>query len=247
MASRVYPYAVHELLKATTPWDLSADTVKIGLVGEGFMFNPQDYLYGDVPANVKITGGTELTVEDCSIAIDHERGVITIGGSGGRFSSVGSQDNIVGAVVYNSSETNDPMIAYLDFFLPKVNNEDVNVIVEEGILAEIAMPIERLMPKEYKCTLGEYGFTIGLFLGMQELTITLGTSAILVQKPDGNTETWAATEFYGGQILCYTVADGDLDQIGLWKIKAKVTTTAPQTGVLYGATTLLRVEPTYGD
>ena len=60
-------------------------------------------------------------------------------------------------------------------------------------------------------------------------------------KPDGTTDSWDAT--VSTQYLQYTTVDGDLDQVGEWKIQALVTTAS---GTWHGELTRFTVnEPLF--
>lgn len=65
---------------------------------------------------------------------------------------------------------------------------------------------------------------------------------IQAQKPGGTTDSWVASAS-GTSALTYTLASGDIDETGVWRLQAKVTT---PDGVWYGETLSLRIFPLFG-
>jgi len=61
---------------------------------------------------------------------------------------------------------------------------------------------------------------------------------LLIKKPDLTEEEWTPTSIFGTQYLTYTVADGDFDQAGKYKLQAWVKT---PDGEWYGETAEFRV------
>lgn len=69
-------------------------------------------------------------------------------------------------------------------------------------------------------------FRVTIYNGTPILDVSGATTKqILFQKPDGTAVTQTAAFFTDGTdgIIQYTTISGDLDQVGRWKLQAKVT------------------------
>lgn len=72
------------------------------------------------------------------------------------------------------------------------------------------------MAKHY---VGEKGTSIEIDTGQDIQSAT--TYEIVVQKPDGSSETWAG-EISGTSKIAHTVEDGDFDQAGIYQMQSHV-------------------------
>ena len=64
--------------------------------------------------------------------------------------------------------------------------------------------------------------------------------SILVLKPSGVTATWVATRD-GTRHIKYTTVDGDLDEVGKYKLQSYIVWTTPNAAELPGATARLKI------
>ncbi len=68
-------------------------------------------------------------------------------------------------------------------------------------------------------------FQITVYDGTSVVDVTGGTKNIIFKKPGGTVVTHTASdEDATNGVISYTTVDGDLDEIGIWRIQAKITT-----------------------
>lgn len=91
-----------------------------------------------------------------------------------------------------------------------------------------------------KVYVGDTGTQIVLDCGQDVSAATL--RSIEVQKPDGTVVSWPAVAS-GTDALAYTSLAGTFDQVGKWRLQAKVTLPS---GVWRGATVQLAVYAAFG-
>jgi len=115
MASGLYGISFLNALKNTLALDLDSDTIKIMLVTSSYTpdFGAHDFK-GDVSNEVSGTnytaGGNTLS----SVALTQTGGTIKFDAADTSWSSA-TITNARGAVIYDDTLTDDPLIAYIDF------------------------------------------------------------------------------------------------------------------------------------
>ena len=73
-------------------------------------------------------------------------------------------------------------------------------------------------------------FTVTVYDGTSTVNDSGGTKTILFKKPGGTTLTKTASdEDAANGAISYTTVSGDLDEIGTWRIQAKVVTSGGST------------------
>ena len=73
-------------------------------------------------------------------------------------------------------------------------------------------------------------FTVTVYDGTSTVNVSGGTKTILFKKPGGTTLTKTASdEDAANGAISYTTVSGDLDEIGTWRIQAKVVTSGGST------------------
>lgn len=115
MASGLYGITFLNALKNTLALDLDSDTIKIMLVTSSYTpdFGAHDFK-GDVSNEVSGTGYTAGGNTLGSLALTQSAGTIKFDAADTSWSSA-TITNARGAVIYDDTLTDDPLIAYIDF------------------------------------------------------------------------------------------------------------------------------------
>lgn len=123
---------------------------------------------------------------------------------------------------------------FLPFTLLPVSDGTIGVydrVQVSGLYSGITPSVPALVVTDYtllgleneKFYLGDFGHVLYVFVGLP-LATALDIN-LKIKKPDGTLVNWVPTIYTFGTVynyLTYTIADGDLDQVGLWELQSYV-------------------------